>query len=457
MEQEVFLVEDGSRTALFAPLHGLILEVNEKEKRAVAGLIERPEFAFTDLISVFPELEPERLLDPSAVSSGETTEEFAPTGVSLFTTFDCHLRCVYCYANAGLQKVSMGTVIADAAIDFIVANAVRKGSGECSLEFHGGGEPTRNWSLFQHALERFRRETKANNLTPKLGLATNGMLSSAQIEWITERFASVQVSLDGMEEIQNAQRPTAAQSGSFATVFNTVQALYARNIDLVLHVVVTERGVDRMPEIVRFFGEHFPKVTVHMEPASPCGRGLATGEQFPSPQRFVEGFLEGRKIAAAAGITLIYSGAGPQLAARNRSFCGVANPNFTVTPAGLVTACHEVAESVNPLAGCFIYGHFDQARGTFLFNEEKIARLRRFSRELDPVCSACFARFYCAGECVVKRMDSEGIFHSPHTNPRCAINRDLMRRYLFDQLFDGRKEECDEEECTEDRLSQRPS
>lgn len=440
MEREVFLVEDGGRAALFAPLRGLILEVNDEEKRAIAELIERPEFAFGDLALVFPELEPERLLDPPVAPAAASAEEFAPTGVSLFTTFDCHLRCVYCYANAGLQKVNMDTEIADAAVDLVVANAQRKGSKECSLGFHGGGEPTRNWSIFRHVLPRFTREARAHGLVPKLGLATNGMLSRAQIEWIAEHFVAVQVSLDGMEDLHNAQRPTAAQNGSFATVFNTVRALHRKGVELVLHTVVTERGVDRMPEIVRFFGEHFPKVTVHMEPASPCGRGLTTGEQFPSPSRFVERFLEAREAAKPFGITLIYSGAGPQLAARNRSFCGVANPNFTVTPDGLVTACHEVAELANPLAVLFIYGHFDRAQGAFVFDKEKIAHLRRIARDLDPACRACFAHFYCAGDCLVKRMDPQGILHSPHTNPRCAINRDLMRYYLLSQLFDGRKE-----------------
>lgn len=441
MDREVFLVEDEGRTALFAPVRGLILEVAEEEKRAVAELIERPEFTFGDLALVFPELEPARLLDPPEAPPVAPAEEFTPTGVSLFTTFDCHLRCTYCYANAGLVKVNMDAEIADAAVDLVVANAVRKGSKECSLEFHGGGEPTRNWSLFQHVLSRFTREARGHGLVPKLGIATNGMLSPSQIAWIAERFVAVQVSFDGPRELHDAQRPTAAQRGSFRTVFNTVLTLHRKGVELVLHTVITERGVDRMPEIMRFFGEHFPRVTVHIEPASPCGRGLTTGERFPSPARFVKGFLEAREAAKPFGITLIYSGAGPQLAARNRSFCGVANTNFTVTPTGLVTACHEVAELTNPLAALFIYGHFDREKGAFVFDEEKIANIRRIARDLDPTCRACFARFYCAGDCLVKRMDPQCILHSPHTNPRCAINRELMRRYLFNQLFDDGKEE----------------
>jgi uncharacterized protein len=444
MEKEVFIVENGTCTVLFAPLRGLIMEVNEKEKGAIIQLLERPTFSFENLFVAFPELEPKRLLNPPVEPITEPETQFSPTGVSLFTTFDCHLRCVYCYANAGNKKTNMDIEIADAVINFIIANAKRKGSQEVSLEFHGGGEPTFNWKVFQYTLLRFNHEALENGLSPKLGLATNGMLTQTQINWIAKHFAEVQISLDGIEEIQNVQRPTAAYGESFAIVSQSVRALLAKDIKLVLHSVVTKRGIERLPEIIQFFGENFPKVTVHMEPAFPCGRGLATGEQFPSPMRFVERFLEAYKIAESFGISLIYSGAAPQLTVRNLNFCGVSNPNFVVTPNGLVTACHEVAESTHPFKDLFIYGYFDRKKRKFIFDYEKIDRLRKFAKNSDPVCSQCFAHFYCASDCLVKRIDAQGTTHSPISNPRCTINQALMKGFIFNQFIDGRKESHDE-------------
>ena len=113
---------------------------------------------------------------------------------------------------------------------------------------------------------------------------------------------------------------------------------------MTIHSVITERGIGRIPEIVRFFGENFPGAAVQIEPNFPCGRGSVTNERFPSTTLFVKGLIEAFKVAETLGVDITYSGVNPQLdQARNR-FCGITVPNFIVTPTGLVTACNEVAE-----------------------------------------------------------------------------------------------------------------
>lgn len=441
--REVFLVEgrDG-RIVLFAPVQGLLMEIGKDEKEKIAALINRPRFVFRDLIGVLPEIEESRLLSRSA-ETGRTTERaevFRPDVAVLFTTFDCSLRCVYCYANAGVQKANMDRQVATATVDFVIENAKAKGSKECGLEFHGGGEPTWNWSVFTDALSRFQERARAYDLTPKVGLATNGMLSEAQIGWLSERIRAVQVSLDGMEELQNFQRPTARGGRSFGAVCRAVESFLAKKIEVVIHTVVTAQGVSRIAEIVRFLAGRFPGVTaIHLEPAYRCGRGFLTGQQFPSPEFFVQGFIEAERIGESFGVEMLYSGSGPRLAELRRSFCGVTAPNFVVTPTGLVTACHEVAELQHPLAQCFIYGYLDRASNRFVFDEQKIERLRRYAAIVDPACQECFTRFYCAGDCLAKSLRSSGEKGVSSLNPRCTVNRELARHRLFKQLFNSQE------------------
>ncbi len=449
MPKEVFLIENCGRVALFAPLRGLIMEVRENEKERVLNLMTQPNFSFGDLHSVFLEMEKSRLFEENTEEPNltESNGEFRPDSVVLFTTSDCNLRCIYCYAAAGERKIHMSQRIAETAIDFVIRNAKLKGRKECSLEFHGGGEPTWNWPVFKSALDYFQRNAEQNGLTPEVSLATNGMLSKTQIDWIASHMQGVQVSLDGMKEIQNSQRPTAGGKESFSVVSKSIQSLLAKGVKVTIHSVITEMGVSRIPEIVLFFATNFPGTTVHMEPACECGRGLSTGQKFPSPTLFIEGFIEAQKIAERFGMEVFYSGARPQLTEFHKNFCGVSTPNFVVTPTGLVTACHEVAEREHPLADYFIYGYLNHQSGNFVFDCKKIENLRRYVAEIDPACQECFCRYYCAGDCLAKNLSNEGERKAPFLNPRCEINRELTKHYVFGRLFtDTEKEESHEDD-----------
>src|SRR5207248_3231629 len=66
-----------------------------------------------------------------------------PTSVTLFLTTACNLRCTYCYASAGDTPTKhMSLEVAKRGIDFITANAAKKGSAAFEVLYHGGGEPT---------------------------------------------------------------------------------------------------------------------------------------------------------------------------------------------------------------------------------------------------------------------------------------------------------------------------
>lgn len=442
-KREIFLIEHQGKTVIFAPLKGIILEVREDEKKEVGELLEHPGFSFEDLLEVFPEIKKDRLMSQKTEDEPEKerTKEFCPTSAILFPTFNCHLRCVYCYSEAGKQKVNMTWEIAKAAIDFIVENTKQNEEKECSLEFHGGGEPTWNWPVFQSSLSYFQEHTRGNGLVSKVNLVTNGMLSETQTDWIVKHnLRTVQVSLDGMEEIHDSQRPTAGGDKSFAVVYRTIRSFLAKGAEVVIHSVVTEIGVKRIPEIVCFFGKNFPGLTVQIEPACPCGRGLATGQQFPSPEIFAKGFIEALDIAKSFGIDLIYSGVSSRLTEIHRSFCGVSEPNFVVTPEGFITACHEVADLTHPLADLFIYGQWDKMSGEFIVNHQKIKDIKNLALEGNSLCRDCFAQFYCAGECLAKNLSDKIEKSSLSPDSRCRINRELTKYYIFSHLFSGKEE-----------------
>jgi len=282
IKREIFFIEQEEKSVIFVPLKGVIMEINENEKIGVRELLKDHNFSFQDLLKIFPEIDRSRLLGriPKDTRSKDEKEIFLPTSAVLFTTFNCHLRCIYCYSEAGDRRIkaNMDWEIAKSAIDLIIGNTVQQKQEECSIEFHGGGEPTWNWSVFKSSVDYFQTCANRNGLISKVSLVTNGMLSEKQIEWIIGRnIKTIQISLDGPEEIQNVQRPTIGGGKSFSVVFRTIKSFLARGTEIMLHSVVTKDSVDRIPEIVQFFGYNFPHLMVQIEPACPCGRGSIYG------------------------------------------------------------------------------------------------------------------------------------------------------------------------------------
>ena len=51
------------------------------------------------------------------------------------------------------------------------------------------------------------------------------MLSKEQVIWLTQNFQYLNISLDGMKEIQDIHRPTRDHKNSYETVINTIGTL----------------------------------------------------------------------------------------------------------------------------------------------------------------------------------------------------------------------------------------
>jgi uncharacterized protein len=436
MAQNVFFLEEQGKTILFSPLHGLIMEINGEEKNLVSGCLTNGKISSGDLLKIFPNLNEQNLFseEQNVVVRSEISADFLPESGTIFTTFDCSLRCIYCYSEAGKKKGKMDIVLAKHCVDFLIGNAVKKGSKNLFLEFHGGGEPTFNWEVFSFSLEYFVNEAARNNLVAEPRISTNGVLSAKQVAWIAGYKPEVQVSFDGFKEIQNKQRPTAGGGGSFSVVSRTIKSFLERGININIHSVITDNGVNRIPEIVTYFVREFPGVPIHLEPAFSCGRGLSTGQSFPSSESFIEGLLEAQEIGNRNGVKVFYSGVDSDLVELHESFCGVVSPNFVVTPDGLVTACHEISSLDHPLSEMFIYGRFNREKEIFEFDAEKIKILRSYVDRKDPACSECLANLYCAGECLVKNVVRNNSACNIALNPRCGINRGLIRQYILREI-----------------------
>lgn len=384
----------------------------------------------SDLIAFFEDIE---LLGLSGDTPIQTygSAAYDPTHVTLFLTNRCNLRCTYCYASTGSNPArDLPFSLAKAGIDCVVANAVRQKRARIDVSFHGGGEPTMNWKVLTAALDYARKLAEGAGLEMGASMASNGVWSPHQRAWLLQNLDSLSLSWDGIEAVQNAQRPTASGAGSHDAVWQTIDALEAADFSYGIRMTVTADSVDRLAESVSYLLERARPQRIQAEPVYDLGRGRE-GEQHVEQAAFVDAFREAHRIAADRGIELYFSGA--RIEMLTNRFCRSCGEGFCITPDGDVSACFEVTDRQGTMSDSFIIGSYEQGGRGFIIDPEKLNGLRERTVETIPWCEGCFARWHCAGDCQhkVQHAWQDGVFRG---HARCEITRALLLDQILEKI-----------------------
>ena len=417
-KSELFVLRDETGPILYAPLLHLAARINESAVGAVSRrLYGKPlsdeDTAFLKQIEefgFFREAElPQQQLD-------QTVQ------VTLFPTDGCNLRCRYCYAGAEKRRHVMPAEAGKAAIDKVANRAKELGCDNFVVGFHGNGEPFFAFDLVKELCRYTREVSERVGLKGNLTLATNGVMNDEQLDWLITWFDSVNISFDGLEELQNRQRPLADGSGSFPWVHRTLKRLNDEGKGFGIRTTVTASGVEKLPEIAAFVLENYPRCDpLHVEPSWEAGRSLQTGERAPDPDLFVRKFLEADALLDGK-IKLVFSAARAEHL--GIGYCTVCSDSFVVTPEGLVTSCFEVAEMSDPRSARFIYGAYDPSLKDFVYDEEKRKDLHRLTLDNMPYCRDCFCKYHCCGDCAAKLLGLKPPEEHAGSD-RCRITRAL--------------------------------
>lgn len=417
---EIFIVRDDQGPILYAPLNDLIARINEAAVAAISRHVHGVT-ALPDDAAVINPLRDHGFFESAPVPV--TKQVNKPTEVTLFPTDGCNLRCRYCYADAGQKRHMLDPVVGKAAIDRVAENAQALGKSDFLVAFHGNGEPMTAFNLVKELCNYTLERASVLDIEAKFSMATNGVMSDRQLDYLISTFSGVNVSFDGLPEIQDKQRPMADGTGSFKAVNKTLQALDRSGMHYGIRATLTAQSVSQFSQIVSYITAHYPHCSMlNIEPAWECGRCFQTGEKVPDAQDFIKQFISAQNIADAAGLEMAFSSVRTHLV--HDAFCGVNNDGFTVTAEGLVTSCFEVATQEDPRASTFIYGQYDPHEKGFVFDEETREALHALSVHNMPYCQNCFCKFHCCGDCPAKVLAND----RPQTHKgsdRCQITRAL--------------------------------
>ena len=431
---EVFVVPlDAGDFLVYAPLRQAAFVANARSVNVLASVQDGsfdpssdPGGAFIELLRRLEIVDGGVEHPPTAAFGGDPE----PTLVTLFLTTACNLRCTYCYASAGDTPTrTMSLDVALRGIEYVASNAARLGTGHFDVIYHGGGEPTVNWSVITDSLTYARTRADELGLTVSATGATNGVLSDSQIDWIVGHLDGVSLSFDGLPEVHDRHRLTVLGQGSSERVIHTMRRFDDASFRYGVRVTVTADQIARLPDSIAYICANFSPGRIQVEPAYQIGRW----SESPSAEtaEFIAAFRAAQVRARTFGREITYSAA--RIGTLTNHFCGITQDSFALSPDGNVSACYEVFSEENPRADTFFYGRPSPSTAGYVFDLPVLNGLRAQTVDRRAWCDGCFARWTCAGDCFHKSLTVNGDSEFRGSD-RCNITRELTKDQLLDRI-----------------------
>jgi uncharacterized protein len=433
---ELFVIPLDGAYLIYAPLRQTAFVAGASVVNLLADLRDGPDRELQDDDSEWIEFLREfEIIDgrPEQSPSLRFAGDPKPTAVTLFLTTACNLRCTYCYASAGDTPTrAMPIDVAKRGIDFVIANAIETARPGIEIAYHGGGEPTVNWSTLTESWKYARSRTYEHGLTLNASLASNAVLGDERIEWIVTHLNDASISCDGLPEAHDKNRLTVAGQGSFERVAHTLRRFDEAGFPYGIRVTVTRDLIARVPESIAYLLDHFRPRRIQVEPAYALGRWR--DEPSAETADFIAAYRDAQAIARSRGTRIEFSAA--RVGTITNHFCGITQDSFCLTADGEVSACYETFLAENEWSKKFFYGRFDEAERKYLFDLPILENLRAQTVDERPYCRGCFAKWTCGGDCHHKALTIGGEAPFAGTD-RCHIIRELTKDQILARIADS--------------------
>ena len=268
----------------------------------------------------------------------------------------------------------------------------RVASKKLLIGYHGGGEPTVHWPVLTSSFAYAQELGRQYGLDIAGSMATNGILSPEQQQWIIRNLRGVNLSVDGLPVVQNRQRPTPTGGPSTESILRTLRAFDSAGFPYGIRITVTGKSCSYLLDSVNYLLENAHPKHIQVEPVYVLGRARRS-DLAVDPLSFVEAFQSARTMTTQAGVDLYYSAA--RVDVLTNRFCQSCGEGFSLTPQGLVSSCYEVPGPETEFSDQFLFGCFDESQQRYVFDGDKLARLRERTVEAIPWCQDCFCKWHC--------------------------------------------------------------
>ncbi len=332
----------------------------------------------------------------------------APLKTLICPTFDCNLRCTYCYQGNLREKVS-GSLRKE-NIDLLfcaLEEIVRKKQAPGAQIELSGGEPllSHNYELIDYIL------SLASERNYPVGIVTNGtnlLEFRPLLEEYRDSIGNVQVTIDGPSPIHNRRRRPASRHETFDRIVKGVDLILDLAIPVVVRTNVDLDNVDYLPELAEFMAdkawnrkEHFRARLAKVENHGEMNNRDFTFSEYALTERIeiltsghspMKDVFDNSRISRTLGqISNVLKGDYDSYRPSFYYCEAVSTGLFVFGPDGLLYPCGEAAGNPEFSIGRFV--------PSLEIDEEKLSYWQDQSIAKIPECHECSIALLCGGGC----------------------------------------------------------
>ena len=318
--------------------------------------------------------------------------------LSLAIAQKCNLGCTYCYAQQGEfggGAKAMSAEIALRAVDLLLRDA--EAGTRVNLAFLGG-EPLANRTGLRAATEYATQLATAAGVDVRFSITTNGTLLTPEDGDFFERHGfAVTISLDGIGDAHDRQRPFKNGAPSFGKIIARVEPLLAqqRRMQVSARVTVTPSNLDLVGTLEGLITLGFHSVGFSPMLSSPTKSGemdeasleVMLARMIDCGKRFEARLIAGVRYPFLNMVTALRE----LHAGTHRPYpCGAGAGYLGVSADGDLYACHRFVDDSRASMGS-VDGAIDTERQNAWLAQRHVHR--------QEPCRQCWARYLCGGGC----------------------------------------------------------
>jgi uncharacterized protein len=346
-------------------------------------------------------------------------------------TYDCNMRCIYCFTR-NRQKAGTGSMdiaTARGAIDYLLRHSSEK--AVLQVDFFGG-EPLLNFNVLKEAIGYAKKEAQRRGRQVKFTVTTNGILLDRAVgDYLNEEGFSVILSIDGPPLVNNAHRPFMDGQPSWSVIFRNIEDfLVSRDYrDYYVRGTFTPLSLD-LAETARFYVSHHMS-NFSLEPArGPSGEHWAvTEKELPRLMQEYEKLALFAHSCRKKSIPFnffhfnLYMDT-PLCVTRRLTGCGAGVEYLSIGTGGEIYPCHQFHDIQEFSMGNI---HDERPATGFADLKERMQESHVFQKQS---CLSCWAALYCSGGCHASSYFDSGDILQPDP-VGCALQKKRLECALW--------------------------
>jgi uncharacterized protein len=342
-------------------------------------------------------------------------------------TYDCNLRCDYCFQDHMRTDQRFGHLlrfIAPSIIDRLVhampgieqRHGFSPGAPVDRQVLFYGGEPllARSRSIVEYAMNAVRAIG---------GVSFSAVTNATELDAYEDLLgpggiAALQITIDGPKRLHDARRIYADQSGSFDCIAQNVDMALGRGVHVDVRVNVDRANVHALGELAASFVDRGwtkrPGFSAYVHPVQAPSDKANRKNLFNSDELNEAVRAMRARDPKMATIDVLDDSLqrqlgemldGDRLPMLRATFCGAHTTMYIVDPFGDIYSCWEKTGDKNIRIGWL------SDAGEAEFVADRLAAWRSRNVASNATCAQCRYSMYCGGGCAVYAEDVHGTMH----------------------------------------------